>query len=58
MEAHKKGEGGDLAALFSSDGSVNMAELCEKISKRLAHFLCLISLLGLYFFFLLSHLSL
>ena len=39
MEAHKKGEGGDFAALFSSDGSVNMAEFCEKISKRLAHFL-------------------
>lgn len=41
MEAHKKGEGGDFAALFSSDGSVNMAEFCEKISKRLAHFLYL-----------------
>ena len=41
MEARKKGEGGDFAALFSSDGSVNMAEFCEKISKRLAHFLFL-----------------
>ena len=41
MEVHKKGEGGDFAALFSSDGSLNMAEFCEKISKRLAHFLCL-----------------
>ena len=41
MEANKKGEGGGFAALFSSDGSLNMAEFCEKISKRLAHFLCL-----------------
>ena len=41
MEVHKKGEGGGFAALFSSDGSLNMAEFCEKISKRLAHFLCL-----------------
>ena len=39
MEANKKGEGGGFAALFSSDGSLNMAEFCEKISKRLAHFL-------------------
>ena len=39
MEANKKGEGGDFAALFSSDGSLNMAEFCEKISKRLGHFL-------------------
>ena len=38
MEANKKGEGGDFAALFSSDGSLNMAEFCEKISKRLANF--------------------
>ena len=32
--AAKKREGGSVAALFSSDGSLNMAEFCEKISKR------------------------
>ena len=38
MEASRKREGGNFAALFSSDGSLNMAEFCEKISKRYVHF--------------------
>ena len=47
MEAavYKKREGGNIAALFSSDGSLNMAEFCEKISKRFVQ--CLTNLFSL-----------
>ena len=51
MEAAKKGEGGNFAALFSSDGSLNMAEFCEKISKRFVNLmrLCCVSQLSVVF---------
>ena len=56
MEAAKKGEGGNFAALFSSDGSLNMAEFCEKISKRFVNLmrLCYVSQLSVVFGILLS----
>ena len=53
MEAAKKGEGGNFAALFSSDGSLNMAEFCEKISKRFVKLmrLCCVSQLSVVLYF-------